>query len=216
MQIKILILTLFIAINVSAQEGTPPDKVRFHVSLGHYPASLAVPTFSTIHPGINTGGTLRWNNSPRHQFFQSGNLGYFYHRDLQHAVQLFTEVGYNLKFENGFAITPLALGGGYVMSIADVTSLDWNATTQQYEVNKNAVRHNWMISVGASMSWETDLILIYNRKTTFFIDYRLQVQGVFIKENIPILPYSPVRIGLSFPMQENIRGYMQKKSFFKD
>lgn len=100
------------------------------------------------------------------------------------------------------------------MSLADVTTLEWNTTTQQYDVVKNPIRHNWLISVGASVSMETKLILVYNRKTTFFIDYRIQVQGVFIQDNIPVIAYSPIRVGLSIPMQENIKGYMYKKSFF--
>jgi hypothetical protein len=215
MRITTLFLALCFCLSAAAQEETLPDKLQFHISLGHYPASLAVPTFTTFHPGVNTGATLHWNKNPRHQLLQSANLGYFYHRDLQHAVQLFTEVGYNLKFENGFAIAPLMLGGGYVLSISDLTTLDWNATTQEYEVNKNAVRNNWMISLGTSLSWETNLILLYNRKTTFFVDYRLQVQGVFVKETVPVIAYSPIRVGISFPMQENIKGYMHKKSFFK-
>lgn len=214
MRITILFLTLFITIGATAQDEVPPDKLRFHLSLGHYPASLAVPSFSTIHPGANIGATLRWNNNPRHQFFQSANLGYFYHRDLQKATQLFTEVGYNLKFGNGFAITPLALGGGYVMSVSDIESLKWNAATQQYEIEKFPIRHNWMISIGASLSKETNLILLHNRKTTFFVDYRLQVQGVFVKETVPVIAYSPLCIGLSFPVQKNIKGYMHKKTFF--
>jgi hypothetical protein len=106
------------------------------------------------------------------------------------------------------------LGGGYVMSVSDIESLKWNAATQQYEIEKFPIRHNWMISIGASLSKETNLILLHNRKTTFFVDYRLQVQGVFVKETVPVIAYSPLRIGLSFPMQENIKGYMHKKTFF--
>jgi hypothetical protein len=200
MRITILSLALLFCFNVSAQDEALKDRLQLHLSLGQYPASLAVPTFSAIHPGVNTGVTLRWNKSPRHQFIQSGNLAFFYHRDLQKAIQLFTEVGYNLKFENGFAITPLALGGGYVMSIADIKSVKWDAASQQYEVEKISVRHNWMISLGASLSKETRVMLLKDRKTTFFIDYRLQVQGVFVEETVPVIAYSPLRVGISIPL----------------
>lgn len=206
-----LVLTTF---SVSAQETTPPDRLQYHISVGHYPASIGVPSLSTIHPGVNTGVTMRWNNHVRHQILQSGNVAYFYHKNLQKSAQLFTELSYNMKFGTGFAITPLAIGGGYAMSISDLTSLEWNTTTQEYEEKKSEIRHNWLISLGASMSWETNFILVNNRKTTFFVDYRLQVQGIFVKETIPVIGYTPIRVGMSFPFQENIRGFMHKKSFF--
>lgn len=214
MRITLLLLFLTIYVNLSAQEGTPPDRLQYHISIGQYPASIGVPTFSALHPGVNTGVIMRWNNHVKHQILQSGNIGYFYHKDLQKSVQLFTELGYNMKFGSGLAIMPLAFGGGYAMSISDLNTLEWNATTKQYETKNNAIRHNFLISIGASMSWETNVILIHNRKTTFFVDYRVQVQGIFVKETVPVIAYTPVRVGVSFPFKENIRGYMHKKSFF--
>lgn len=198
MRIILLCLALMLGVSAFAQDSAASEKLHFHFSLGHYPASLIVPSFSTIHPGVNAGVTMRWNNNQRHQFIQSGNLGFFYHRDLQKAIQLFTEVGYRLKMDNGLAITPLAIGGGYVMSVSDINSLNWDSVTNQYEEDKFPVRHNWMISLGPSISFETPWALIKNRQTTFFVDYRLQIQGVFVRETVPVIAYAPVRIGFSF------------------
>ncbi len=200
MRIIFLYLALLLGYSAFAQEGTPNDKWRIHASVGHYPASLIIPSFSTIHPGLNAGVTYQWNKHARHQILQSGNLGFFYHRDLQKAIQVFTELGYNLKFDKGFAITPFALGGGYIMSVSDIESVKWNTSSQQYEEEKFPVHHNWMISLGASVSMETKLILFKDRKTTFFVDYRLLVQGVFVRETVPVIAYSPVRIGISIPL----------------
>lgn len=211
--IRTTILLLFLAVNLTAQDETPPDRLQYHISLGQYPASLGVPSFSALHPGANAGVTIRYTDHIRHQLNQSANLGYFYHKNLQQAIQLFTEVNYTMKFGNGFAITPLSVGGGYVLAIPDMATLEWNAATQQYEEVVRP-RSNWLISLGASASWETNFILIKNRKTTFFVDYRLQVQGVFVQETIPVIAYTPVRVGLSFPFKENIRGYMYQNSFF--
>ena len=207
------LLLMFLSVNLLAQEETPPDRLQYHISIGQYTASLGVPSFSALHPGANTGVTLRYTDHVRHQINQTANVGYFYHKDLQKAVQVFTEVNYTIKFGNGLAITPFSIGGGYVLSMPDMTTLEWNTSTQQYEETTN-VRHNWLISAGASASIETNFILIHNRKTTFFVDYRLQVQGVFVQENVPVIAYTPIRVGMSFPFKENIRGYMYKKSFF--
>lgn len=209
----IFLLSMFLNVNLLAQEGTPPDRLQYHISIGQYPASLGLPSFSALHPGVNTGVTLRYTDHIRHQVNQTANIGYFYHKNLQQAIQVFTEGNYTMKFGNGLAITPFSIGGGYVLSIPNMTTLEWNTSTQQYE-ETTKVRHNWLISIGASASWETNFILIHNRKTTFFVDYRLQVQGTFVQETIPVIAYTPIRIGMSFPFKENIRGYMYKKSFF--
>lgn len=208
------LLFVFLSVNLFAQEETPPDRLQYHISIGQYSASIGVPSFSALHPGINTGISLRYTDHVRHQINQTANIGYFYHRDLQQAIQIYTEGNYTMKFGNGLAITPFSIGGGYVLSMPNMTTLEWNTTTQQYEEKGFSPRHNWLVSVGASASIETNFILIHNRKTTFFIDYRLQVQGIFVQDNVPFIAYTPIRVGMSFPFKENIRGYMYKKSFF--
>ncbi len=198
MRVIFLCLAMALGYGAFAQDEVRSDKLAFHLSVGQYPASLIVPSFSTIHPGVNAGVSMKWNKNKRHEFIQTGNLGFFYHRDLQKAFQLFTEVGYKLKLDNGLAITPLAIGGGYVMSVSDLNSLDWNAVTNQYEVDNFPVRHNWLISLGPSVSFETPWTIIKDKKTTFFLDYRLQIQGVFVQETVPVIAYAPLRVGFSF------------------
>ncbi len=193
----ILLLASFVG---HAQEEAPPGRHQAHVALAQYPARIGIPGFSPIHPGFLFGLSKSWNKHPKHRFFQAANLGYFFHKDVQHAVQLFTEAGYQLKFSNGLAVSPFVLGGGYVMSVLDMKSVIWNASTQEYEIDKFPLRHNWMIALGASLSYETNLMIIPNRKTSVFLDYRLQVQGVFVKKTVPAVAYTPLRLGLSIPL----------------
>jgi hypothetical protein len=198
MKIFYTILLLIMSFGAFAQSEEKPSKLAAHLSIGQYAASLS-PSFDAIHFGVNAGVTYHWNENQKHRFIQSGNLAYFYHKDLQTAVQLFTEVGYQIKLENGLQITPFSIGGGYVFSVSDLTTLDWNATTQQYEVNKFPVKHNWLISLGASLGYETKL-KIAQRPLSFFLDYRLQIQGVIVRDAVPVLPYSPIRIGVAVPL----------------
>lgn len=197
----LFLLLLLGSISIYGQES--PSKWSAHLSIGQYPATLVAPNFSPIHPGINAGFTYQWNNNAKHRIIQSGNLAYFYHRDFQKALQLFTEIGYQLKLNNGLAITPFAIGGGYVLSIADLKTLDWNEDTKTYTLNKFPVRNNWLISLGFSLGYETP-INIASRPVTFFLDYRLQIQGIIVQENIPVIAYAPIRIGISMPLQKNI------------
>ncbi len=199
MKVFYTILLLITSFGVFAQADESPNKFSAHLSIGQYPASLAVPTFDAIHLGLNGGITYHWNKNEKHRFIQSGNLAYFYHKDLQTAVQLFTEVGYQIRLKNGLQITPFSIGGGYVFSVSDMTTLNWNTTTQQYEEDKFPVRHNWLISLGASMAYETSLN-VWEKPLSVFVDYRLQIQGTIVRDVVPVLPYSPIRIGVSIPL----------------
>ena len=196
---KILLLfCLFLFIGqLQAQESE--SKWKGKLSFGQYAASLAVPQFKPLRIGVQTSAIYQLNNNEKHQFTQSGNLAYFYHPNLQHAVQLYTETAYQINLENGFRINPFSIGGGYVASIGDMESFEWNAETNAYEAQGRTFRNNWMISLGFGLGYETG-IKIAERPLTFNLDYRLQVQGILVQENVPIMAYSPIMFGISLPL----------------
>jgi len=33
-----------------------------------------------------------------------------------------------------------------------------------------------------------------------FIDYRLQVQGIFIQNTVPVVAYTPLKVGIAIPL----------------
>ncbi len=199
---KYIVLCCFLVCNscmLFSQETF--SRLSGHMAIGQYPASLVVPSFNPIHAGVNLGIDRQWNKSSKHQILQSANLAYFYHPEFQQGVQLFSELKYRLQLKNGLGITPFAMGGGYVLSISDLTTLEWDETTQTYTENKFSTRNNWLISLGGSISYATG-VMIMERPLTFFADYRIQVQGIIVRENIPILPYAPVRLGVRFPIHK--------------
>lgn len=198
---KQYLLLLGLCFSLTAWAQDIPQRNSVHLSFGQYPASLVVPRFSPLHFGVNGGIARHWNKQTRHQLVQSANLAFFHHQNLQSAFQLYTELGYQYHWEGGFVWSPLILGGGYVLAIQDLTTLKWNSSTQQYEVDKTPIRHNWLVSLGMALAYKTDWRL-FQRPLTFTLDYRLQVQGILVKENVPLIAYSPLRIGLSLPLKK--------------
>lgn len=196
-----LLCLAFFCLTATAQDSPaiPSPKWQGHLSIGQYPASLLVPSFSALHLGVNAGVSYQWNDNEKHQWIQTGNLAFFHHKNLQKAVQLYTEIGYQLQLKNGLKITPFSIGGGYVLSISDMTTLDWDAATQQYILRKSFARNNWLVSLGASVGYTTKWE-IANRPVTLFADYRVQVQGIIIQDAVPVLAYAPVRLGLAIPL----------------
>lgn len=182
-----------------AQETSETNPWQAQASIGQYAAALGVPNFRPIHLGLHAGVKRQWNKSEKHTFQQSAQIGWVAHPQVQHAVQLYSELEYEVRFANGFRFSPVAMGGGYVLSFSDFTTLEWNATTSTYEEVKLPLRHNWMISIGASLGYATKWKM-KERPLTFFADYRLQVQGIFVAQTSPVIAYAPVRIGLAFPL----------------
>lgn len=195
----LLILILACSTLLFAQEGSEhPSKWRAQASISQNPAALLTPKFNPIHPGFQLGTVYQYNNSPKHRLIQYINAGFVYHKHVQTAIQLKTTIGYELKL-NRLSIVPLTLGGGYVFSISGLTTLKWNPTTAEYEETRTSIRHNWIISLGPSLSYETNLT-ISERPISFFLDYRIQVQGILIRESSPFIAYAPIRIGVSMPI----------------
>jgi hypothetical protein len=192
MRLLSLVLLFALSTPLWGQESSP----RWHLlgSVGQYPASLAVPRFDPLHPGLRVGMQYQWNQNPQHQWVQTGNLGFFMHPQLQNALQLYTETGYQINLENGLVINPIMLGGGYVLSMLNMPTLDWDETTQQYTESSSPTRHNFLASVGANLGWRLD------SGTQFFLAYRLQIQGIMVQNTIPVIAYSPLMLGIRYPL----------------
>jgi len=173
------------------------NKWRAYAGISQNPAVLLTPSFNPIHPGFNLGAIYQWNNHEKHRLVQYINGGFVYHKHVQKAPRIYTELAYELRL-NRFSIVPLAIGGGYVMSISDLTTLKWNPGTREYEKTNLSVQHNWVVSLGPSLSYETNLN-ITNRPVSIFLDYRIQVQGILIAETSPFIAYAPLQVGIQVP-----------------
>lgn len=187
------LLVLFFS--VKAQDETP-SRWRGFVNLGQYAAKIGAPSFHPFRLGVNLGASYHLNKNEKHQLRQSFHLGGFYHRDLQTAIQLYSEFQYEWHVAN-FSITPLAIGAGYVASVSDMTSLKWDGT--KYEKVAVPLRNNFMMSLGSNLGYESPL-KVANQPISFSLAYRLQVQGIIVKAAVPVMAYSSVQIGLSMPL----------------
>lgn len=181
-------------LGAKAQTETP-TKWRANISLGQYSAKIGTPNLKPFRLGINLGANYHLNKSEKHQLKQSFHLAMFRHKDLQTAVQLYSEFQYEWHFAK-WSLTPLAIGGGYVASFSDMTTLKWDG--KQYTKVGVALRNNFLISLGPNLGYESSL-KAFDKQVTFTLGYRLQVQGVMIKEAVPVIAYSSLQLGAGFP-----------------
>ena len=162
-------------------------------------ASLFSPSLNPIHPGINITGSLQWNKNTKLQLKQDGILGFFHHPHFQNVMQLYTESHLKINVIDKIYVSPLVLGGGYYMSFLLMDSFTWDGSS--YSTSSVSLKHNWVISLGTNLEIPTGF-QIWNRKVHITAKYRLHVQGVIVRENIPIIAYTPIMLGVSITVEK--------------
>lgn len=195
MKVFALALVLLCQLGLVAQVK---EKTDVHIEFGTYPAKLLIPSFKPIHPGLSVGVDYSWATLDKWKLQQTLNLGYFNHANIQKAVMLNSELGYHYHFANGLRINPISAGGGYVLSISDMTDLLFNEDLRQYE-EVNSLRHNWMISLGLGAGY-SDLFTFMERPVSCDAMYRIQIQGKVVVETVPMIAYTPLKIKFSAPL----------------
>jgi hypothetical protein len=195
---NIFLLCTFSLLAFSAKAtSTDSSTCKWNTSLalGQYTAKLGLPNVAPLRLGLQAGVHRQWNKNAKRQFRQSIYLAEFKHRNLQTAIQLFTEFHYAFHYKK-IMFSPLMLGGGYVASIQDLSSIKWNGT--QYEKVGTQVKHNFLISLGSQLMYATPW-KITHQPVSIFANYRMQVQGIFIQKTVPAIAYSSINLGMYLP-----------------
>lgn len=149
-----------------------------------------------IHPGITVGTEYFWNKKKK-QWFQSAVLGYFYHQYSQHAIQIYTELGYRYHCKIRLAFEG-KIGLGYLHSIpaTEIYNLDANGTYQRTNRFGRIQFMLPMVSFGAAHR-------LRGTNISLFFNYQFWLQLPFVKQYVPVLPNTAFHIGVNIPLNFN-------------
>ena len=150
-----------------------------------------------VHPGFEAGYVFQWRSRQKHDWYQSFKAGYFYHRFVQHAIPIYTQLGYRYKLKDHWRFTS-ALGAGYLHSIPDVDVFELNEAGE-YEKAKGLGRPQALFNI--TLGVEYRLALSQKRPLTLFLNYQQQLQAPFINAYVPLLPYNNIALGVSLPFK---------------
>ena len=145
--------------------------------------------YSNYHPFTTIGARLVWKEKGKHAWEQSFNLGYIYHRFVQHSIPLFTETIYRHDFNNKFSMRA-HLGLGYLHSIPDTDRFKLN-DQGEYEKIKNFGR----AQAGLKFSISAEYAL--NQDYHISMNYGVLGQLPFVKSYVPLLPYNSIQLGIA-------------------
>ena len=172
-------------------------KSNLEFNLTHNTASLFTPSFRVFHPGINSTLSTQWNKNKKLQLKQDFIAGFFFHKSFQSVIQLYSELNFKIKVLDRFYLSPFVIGGGYFMSFLNMQSFYWDGN--QYVSRAITMKRNWVISLGSNLELPTNFKL-FGRALNITAKYRLQVQGVIVRYNVPIIAYSPIMVGITLPI----------------
>ena len=195
-RITLFITTLGMICHSSAQKHRPD-----HYSLAFTTMHTAFPfnSFSSLftkefHPGLEIGTGFNWKNKTKHDWLQTFQFGYSYHRWVQHSLTLYTEFGYRYKFSKSFSANT-KIGAGYLHAIpaGKIFKLQEDG---DYKKKTNIGRPQAMagFSVGVSKS-------ISRSGMAIFLNYQQRLQLPFIKSYVPLLPSDYLILGITIPVK---------------
>jgi hypothetical protein len=145
--------------------------------------------YTNYHPYFTFGTRLTWKEKGKHAWDQSVNIGYMYHRYLQHTIPLFTEIIYRYNFNKRFNLNA-HLGVGYLHSIPDAERFELN-DQGGYKKIRNLGRAQGMVrfAISATYKISDDLRIMLN--------YGVTGQVPFVKSYVPLLPYNTIQVGVA-------------------
>ena len=198
-----LVMSLLLLYAVSAQ-GQRQNKAWSFAITNHNTAK-PFSKFSSlfggvVHPGLRISYGFNWQTKPKHDWVQQFHGGYFYHRFVQHAIPLYTDLGYRYKFSKSFSAMA-AIGAGYMHSVPATAVLESNAEGE-YRNAKGIGRAQAIASFTVEARYHFHSIK--SRPIGVFINYQQQIQAPFINSYVPILPYNGVALGMSIPFKSNV------------
>lgn len=146
-----------------------------------------------VHPGFEFGWGHE-NVKNKHSWFWELKAGYFYHQFVQHGIPIYGDFGYRFSPLKHFS-ADISLGLGYFHSIpaTEVYKLGANGN---YENGKGIGRGQVMLPFTMGINY--DFLLHQGQEARVFFQYQQRIQGPFVYDYVPVLPYNQIALGLAW------------------
>lgn len=145
--------------------------------------------YTNYHPFTTLGARIVWKEKGKHAWEQSFNLGYIYHRFVQHSIPLFTETIYRYDFNKSFSMRA-HLGVGYLHSIPATDRFELN-DQGEYDKIRNLGRAQ------ASIKFSISAAYVITQDIRLTLNYGVLGQLPFVKSYVPLLPYNTIQLGIA-------------------
>ncbi|MBX9850935.1 MAG: hypothetical protein K2X86_04170 [Cytophagaceae bacterium] len=183
---------------VPAQDTKRPITFSVFNNGTSLPGFGALGVFSkTIHPGFHIGTYWLYKKGEKHEFFQTAKLGYFYHRFVQHGIQLYSEGGYRYITGSGI-YGEVLLGAGYLHSFPDMQVFVFK--DGKYKKKAPLGRPQFMISAGVGVGYDFEKKC--DKPLRLYLLYQFWMQTPFVNKYVPLLPNTSFHLGAIFSINQ--------------
>ena len=188
-------------LNAPAQNHKEKKHKPDHISIAFTTMHTTFPfgSFSALftkefHPGFEIATGFNWKTKKKHDWFQTFDVGYSYHRFVQHSFVLYSEFGYRYKFLKTFSAAA-KLGAGYLHAIpvGKIFELKEDGT---YKKKANLGRPQAMAGFSMDIAKK-----ISASGLVLFLEYQQRLQLPFIKSYVPLLPSNMLMAGVKIPVK---------------
>jgi hypothetical protein len=191
-----VLLLLFITTFASAQNKKEIGIALVNAASAYPFSKLGNLVTEVSQPGIEASYGFNLKTKSRNDWYQQLKFGWLYHRFVQNAFSLYTNVGYRYKFSPHWS-AHAAIGAGYLHSIPATAKLKLN-NNGEYKNDKGIGRAQAMAVLNFSPGYIPHPMGA--RPLKIFITYQQLIQTPFVKAYVPILPYNSLLIGASIPL----------------
>ncbi len=196
MGIRVLLLCCFLLLgkNISHAQTSRsyPITISFFNNATLLPGAGELGIFGLpIHPGLRIGTAFTLQQKSKSQWFQTAQVGYFYHRYVHQAIQLYSETAYRYDLSSHWDIEGL-LGLGYLHAIPSTPT--FRLKDGQYEKRTKWGRAQLMGGLTLGIGYHIE------PNWRIFIQSQFYLQTPFVKEYVTILPNLAFHTGFSFPL----------------
>jgi hypothetical protein len=191
-----LLILLFVSTLATAQNGRTIS-VAFLNTASAYPfAQFGKLLKGVEHPGLEIGYGFNWKTKNKHDWFQEIKVSYFYHRFVQHAIPLYTDIGYRYKLSHSLS-AQVALGAGYMQSIPATAKLKLSSNGE-YKNDRGVGRSQAIAVLNLGIGYR--IHPASKKSLKVFMTYQQFLQTPFVNAYVPILPYNSLMIGCGIPL----------------
>jgi hypothetical protein len=173
------------------------SQTNFPIKIAISNEATAVPFtrfFTTpVHPAIQVGTEYFYKNGPHFDFYQTGNLAYYFHNYLYQGICLNTGAGYDYKFDFGLKLKS-AIELGYLHTFT--TQDEYQLQNGEYvnEKDRGNLRFMPMLSLGFGYIIKHENVT----HSEIFLLYKSWVEYPYSPGFIPVMTHINLEIGYKF------------------
>jgi len=188
-----------------------PDHLSIAVTTMH--TALPFGSFSKLfvkefHPGFELGTGFNWSGTAgkksnrKHDWFQTFQFGYTYHRWVQHSLVFYTQFGYRCKLPKGFNIET-KLGTGYLRAIIATEVFSDGQADDEHYGKITSGRSQAILNLGFNVNKQ-----FASKPLKVFLEYEQRLQTPFIQDYVSLLPYNYLKLGIAISIHRSTSKFL--------